>query len=94
VRQLIREQANVVAVVDCPLETFLPSTPTKVGLLVVQKKASPTDRQGTVFMAVAEKCGHDRRGVPIWTPDGRPADDLPEIAKRFAEFKRQQHVRF
>lgn len=56
VRHVIREHANIVAIVDCPLETFLPSTPTKVALVVLQKKKNASDKQGHVFMAIAEKC--------------------------------------
>lgn len=94
VRQVIREYANVLAVIDCPLETFLPSTPTKVGVLVLQKRKGKNDKQGPVFMAVAEKCGHDRRGVPLVKADGSPDDDFPEIAKAFRAFKEKHDVRF
>jgi type I restriction enzyme M protein len=94
VRQLIRHHANILAIVDCPLETFLPSTPTKVALLVLQKKRRPEDDQGPVFMAIAEKCGHDRRGVPLLRPDGTPDDDFPSIAEAFAEFRSKHGIHF
>jgi type I restriction enzyme M protein len=38
VRAFIRSKAQVLAVIDCPLETFLPSTPTKVNVLVLEKR--------------------------------------------------------
>ena len=94
VREFIRREANILAIVDCPLETFLPSTPTKVALLVLQRKRSPEEAQGAVFMAVADKCGHNRRGVPILTSSGEPDDDFPAVAERFRAFRERHNVRF
>jgi type I restriction enzyme M protein len=41
-----------------------------------------------IFMAVGEKCGHDRRGKPI------SEDDLPEIAKEYKKFKERNKINF
>lgn len=92
VRRFIRDKAEIVAIVDCPLESFLPGTPTKVCILVLQKREKP--RQRSVFMAIAEKCGHDRRGVPLTRPDGTPDDDFPLIADAFDEFRGKYSVSF
>jgi len=92
VRKFIRGKAEIVAIVDCPLETFLPSTPTKVCILVLQKRERP--KEGPVFMAIAQKCGHDRRGVPLMRPDGTVDDDFPLVGDAFDEFRGKHDVSF
>lgn len=92
VRKFIRDEADVVAVVDCPLETFLPSTPTKVGILVLQKTGQRSRRH--VFMATADRCGHDRRGIPLLRPDRTLDDDFPVVADAFDAFRMRNHVSF
>jgi len=84
IRKFILEKAKILAVVDMPPETFQPSTSTKTSLLFLQKKEED-EKTGNypIFMAVAEKCGHDRRGKPI------PEDDFPKIAKEYKKFKRE-----
>lgn len=92
VRKFIRENAEVIAIIDCPLETFLPSTPTKTCLLILKKAKNPQQRE--VFMAIAEKCGHDRRGKPICRDNGSLDDDFPDILVKFNEFRREHNVAF
>lgn len=92
VRKFVSDQADVLAVIDCPLETFLPSTPTKVGVLVLQKTKQRSKRD--VFMAIADRCGHDRRGVPLVRPDGTLDDDFPAVADAFDVFRKRKHVSF
>jgi type I restriction enzyme M protein len=84
VRQYIRNVADVVAIIDLPLETFMPSTSTKTSLLVLRKQNSMT--QNRVFMAIPQHCGHDRRGKTLRTDDGQLKDDLPKIALNFREW--------
>ncbi len=91
VRQFIAEEADLIGVVDCPLETFLPSTPTKTSVLVLRKK-SGHDVTCPVFMAIAERCGHDRRGKPLRRQDGSSNDDFPLISKAFEEWKQDNNV--
>lgn len=79
VRQWLVERADILAVVDCPLETFLPSTSTKTTILVFRKTSTP-DRPA-VFMAVADTCGHDRRGRPLIGDNGEIDDDFVRIAE-------------
>jgi len=92
IRKFIKDNAEIIAVIDCPLETFMPSTPTKTCLLVLKKTREMSQKK--VFMAIAEKCGHDRRGVPILQDDGSSNDDFPEIAAKFNEFRSQNDVPF
>lgn len=82
VRHYIQQIADVIAIVDLPLETFLPSTSTKTSILFLRKKRKGT-QQKHIFMAIAENCGHDRRGKPKLTKEGKELDDLPSIANEF-----------
>lgn len=91
IRQWVMSQAHVLAVVDCPLETFMPSTPTKTCVLFLQKRRSGESPKVNrkVFMAIARKCGHDRRGKPLMEADGQRNDDFPRIARAFVEGSRE-----
>jgi type I restriction enzyme M protein len=80
----IRKQAAIRAIVGMPESLFKHSgkggTHTKTCLLVMEKGK----RSDRVFMAEAKWCGHDSRGRTI------PKDDLPQLARDFTAFKRQQ----
>lgn len=83
IRKFILDKAKILAVVDMPPETFQPSTSTKTSLLFLQKKKEgERDENYPIFMAVAKKCGHTRRGYPI------DEDDFPLIVKEFKQFLR------
>jgi len=83
-RQWLLARADILAVIDCPLETFMPSTSTKTVLLVFQKCKKP--KHPSVFMAIADKCGHDRRGNPLFESTGIHDDDFPRIADAWDRF--------
>ena len=83
------ERFRLVAVIDIPLETFMPNTGTKTSILIVQKmkKADiPTDYP--VFMCVAETCGHDRRG------NLKEEDDISNISMLFKEWSDKNNFSF
>jgi type I restriction enzyme M protein len=82
VRQWILSRADLLAVVDCPIEAFMPSTSTKTIVLLLEKRAEP--RRPDVFMAVASHCGHDRRGRPTVGVDGALLDDFPAVVAAWA----------
>jgi type I restriction enzyme M protein len=89
IRKFILERARLIAVIDVPLETFMPNTGTKTSILIVQKlskKEIPPDYP--VFMAIAETCGHDRRG------NEKELDDISEIANQFKEWKKKVNLKF
>jgi len=88
IRQWLLERADVLAVVDCPLETFMPSTSTKTAVIVFEKRVKP--RRPGVFMAVAEKCGHDRRGNPVLVDGREPDDDFPRVIEAWNAHRRGQ----
>jgi len=76
IRQFILNEADVIGVVDLPLETFQPSTSTKTCMLFLRKKDKNEFRE-KIFMGIAHKVGHDRRGKAI------EEDDLPLIAEAY-----------
>jgi type I restriction enzyme M protein len=84
IRTWLAQHTEILAIVDCPLETFLPSTPTKTCVLFFRKVAQP-QRAYPVFLAIAEWCGHDRRGKPLYDTDGARRDDLPLIAQAYLQ---------
>jgi len=85
IRKFILEKAKILAVVDMPAETFQPSTSTKTSLLFLQKKKEGEKVENyPIFMAVAEKCGHNRRGKPI------EEDDFPEIALKYKKYYKEK----
>lgn len=89
IRRFIMERFRLVAVIDIPLETFMPNTGTKTSILIVQKmkKADiPTDYP--VFMCVAETCGHDRRG------NLKEEDDISNISMLFKEWSDKNNFSF
>ncbi len=90
-REWLLRQAEVLAVIDLPMETFQPHTGTKTTLLVVKRRAEPLSNpqektQGTVFMAMPRWIGHDRRGHPVFRrhADGSSSE---EILSDFDEVK-------
>jgi len=89
IRQHILEKAKLLAVVDAPVETFSPSTTTKTSLLFLQKKRR-NEKIGNypIFMAIAEKCGHDRRGKPISN------DDFPKVVDEYKKFREENDIQF
>jgi len=76
IREFILNKADILAVVDLPSETFQPSTATKTCILFLKKRneREPTNK---IFMAIARKVGHNKRGKPI------KEDDLPLIAESY-----------
>jgi type I restriction enzyme M protein len=89
IRKFILDKAKILAVVDMPPETFQPSTSTKTSLLFLQKKKEDEKVENyPIFMAVAEKCGHDRRGKPT------DQDDFPAVSKRYKEFRENNDIKF
>jgi len=86
IRQNIRKQARLVAVLDIPLETFMPNTGTKTSILILQKlQPEQIPEDYPVFMCVAETCGHDRRG------NIKEEDDISLIAIKFQEWAVQNN---
>lgn len=79
IRDYLIEKAKILAVIDVPIETFMPNTSTKTSILVLRKYNDREQKESEykVFMAIAETCGHNRRG------DQLKEDDISEIAKKY-----------
>ena len=128
VRLWILRHFKLLASVDLPVETFLPQVGVQASLLFLQKKTDAEmlipieDEDYDVFMAIVEKVGKDRRGVPVYEKDDdgaeilfenykqwlsydefgnetiksrkerikHLADDLPKVAKAYAQFKEER----
>ena len=60
----------------------------KTSILFVKKLAKPVTKDYPVFMAVAEKCGHDRRGNVL------EEEDLSVIAPIFRNWLKENNVTF
>mgnify|MGYP003964313021 CR=1 FL=1 len=89
VRNWLLKQGRIVAVIDVPLETFMPNTSTKTTIMIFQKLSeNKIKKDYPVFMAVAETCGHDRRGKE--TKD----DDILKVADNFKEWSKKNDFKF
>jgi type I restriction enzyme M protein len=80
VRSWLLQHGELLASVDLPAETFLPQVSVQASCVFVRRRAVNETRmvgasglrQRPVFMAIAEDCGHGRRGEPryVQEPDG------------------------
>ena len=80
IRHSISQRAELIGVIDLPMSTFLPSTPTKTHLLFLRKKSKP-DFKSDLFLSYAKTCGHDKRGVKT------PTDNIREIPQYLKKLK-------
>lgn len=70
VRQYILDNTFLIAIIDLPVDTFLPTVDTKTSLVILKKKEHKDAQQTSdIFMAIAKTCGHDRRGKVIYKRD-------------------------
>lgn len=89
IRKYLLEKARLVAVIDVPLETFMPNTSTKTSILILQKlKDNKIPKDYSVFMASAETCGHDRRG------NFYEDDDIAKIPNEFRKWAKENKFSF
>lgn len=102
IRYWILTRNKVLASVDLPRETFLPSVGTKTSVLFLEKlplsEISLYHTTGTIpeyelFMAMVSKVGKDRRGVPIYkrSPEGEVI--LVEAERQVIDFVEGKKVR-
>jgi type I restriction enzyme M protein len=87
IRKYLLEKARLVAVIDVPLETFMPNTSTKTSIMILQK-TTQAPKDYPVFMASAETCGHDRRG------NFNQDDDIAQIPNEFREWAKENKFSF
>lgn len=75
--QYLLEHTEIIGIIDMPMSTFLPYTPTKTHLLFLRKTKNPK-KNYDFFMSYAKTCGHDKRGKEI---------NIDEISKIPAHLK-------
>lgn len=81
IREYLKKNTKILAVIDVPSETFQPNTSTKTTILIAEKiKEGTIVHNHYIYMAICETCGHDRRGNP--TGD----DDVALVSKNYLEF--------
>jgi type I restriction enzyme M protein len=89
VRNWILKNVQIVAIIDVPLETFCPHTGTKTSILIAKKlPQTKIPANYPIFMAIADSCGHDRRGKAIMD------DEVKDISECFYEWKQKNNIVF
>lgn len=81
--QYLKDNGRIVALIDCPRNTFQPSTDTKTNVLVFEKGQKTNG--GEVWFAQARTCGHDRRGRTVTMRGEAIPDDFAAIALSWNE---------
>ena len=105
IREWILKKTYVVASIDLPVETFEPHTGTQTSILLLKKKIPEQEKRKedySIFMAIPEKVGHDRRGNPIYktTSEGEIElddegekiidDHIPFVTKMFKKWIKEK----
>lgn len=72
--QEILRKAEIIGLIDMPMSTFLPNTPTKTHLVFLKRTNNPRGDY-RFFMSYAKTCGHDKRGRKT------ESDEILEIPK-------------
>ena len=88
VRNWLIDKVRILAIIDIPLETFLPNTGTKTSVMIIQKNKDAYKENYPIFMAIANTCGHDRRGNEI------ESDDIKDIAVEFRKWCLDNDINF
>lgn len=86
-RWWLLHHGELLASVDLPAETFLPQVSVQASCVFVRRRAPNETRlvgadgpkQRPVFMAIAEDCGHGRRGEPRYLREPDGSESLFEI---------------
>ena len=97
IRQWMENRGQILGIIDCPTETFMPHTGTKTSVLIMQKNKHENQRpNNNIFLAIAEQCGHTMRGKEICNQDTQMLrEDFTAIADNFLQTKqRQNHLGF
>lgn len=83
IRNHIIKHAKILAVIDVPIETFMPHTSTKTSILILKKYLEDEiiEEDYEIFMAIAETCGHNRRG------DFMLDDDIAKLSSLYKAWK-------
>jgi type I restriction enzyme M protein len=93
VRWWMLRNMELLASVDLPAEAFLPQVSVQASCVFLRRRAADELRlvgktglkQRPVFMAIAESCGHGRRGEDTWerNPDGSEIIETIDVVERW-----------
>lgn len=88
--QELLSKAELIGLIDLPMSSFLPYTPTKTHILFLKKTATPR-QDYQFFMSYAKTCGHDKRGREITSDE---ITEIPSYLKRLirGEINRPSHL--
>ena len=75
--QEILSRAELIGLLDLPMSSFLPYTPTKTHVIFLKKTSTPR-KDYRFFMSYAKTCGHDKRGREI---DSDEISEIPDYLK-------------
>lgn len=86
-RWWLLQNGELLASVDLPAETFLPQVSVQASCVFVRRRTLSETRmvgkdgpkQRAVFMAIAEDCGHGRRGEPRYVREPDGSESLFEV---------------
>lgn len=76
----LKKHGRVLAMIDCPRNTFQPSTDTKTDVLIYEKGSTISD---DIYVAVAKRCGHDKRGRVTNSEDQPLPNDFERISRAY-----------
>lgn len=76
----LKQNGNVIGMLDCPRNTFQPSTDTKTNVLFFQKGKKFSNE---ILIAIAKSCGHDKRGRTLTVNKQPIKNDFALIAEDY-----------
>ena len=96
VRHWLLAKAQILAVVDMQRDLFQPGNDTQTSMVLMRRlsadeeaTAATTGLDYPLFMAVAEKIGHDKRGSVVWRRLADGSDALIKRVEAIAEIDQQ-----
>ncbi len=84
VRDYILSKGKVLAVIDCPHDSFMPHTHTKTSILFFEKTKPLQDYD--IFMGKVINCGHDSRGTIMFDNNGKIKENFSEMIERYKDY--------
>lgn len=82
----LRENGKILGMIDCPRNTFQPSTDTKTNVLFFQKGKEFSEN---IIISVAKHCGHDKRGRVTSVNNEPIANDFNLIAEDYKKTEKK-----
>lgn len=95
-RNWLMQRAQVLAVVDMHRDLFQPGNDTQTSMVLMRRLSAEEEASAeadgldySLFMAVAEKIGHDKRGSAIWRRTADGSDALVKRVETIAEIDQE-----